>query len=503
MASKEQSYPVRCQGGLITNMDDMSLAQQAPGASLSLVNFEPALDGGYRRISGYAKQNSGAIPGQGKVLGVHVYFGGVVAVRETPGGGSSQVYYSNGVSWTPVGTPRNSVQKFFFHDYYLPDNRLLICDGVNRPAKWDRYTYTELTDAPIGAEVGIEHKKHLFLAKGSILTISQPNDDEGYDAALGAGQINLGDDIVNLHSYQGQLIIFCQNSIYRLEGNNTFDFVLNTVSQNIGLVSRDTVFEIGGELLFLAPDGIRPLSVTDTVGAFQVGTVTKQVQSVIDALVKEYAAKDMSVVVLREKTQFRFLFGADNVVRASTKGILGQLVDSGQGTAWEWAELKGIKASCAHSAYAGTREIAVFGGFDGYVYQLERGSDFDGQGITEEFKTPNHFFQDVATRVTPVKVHTYLTLEGNVNLNLNLAYDRGVDEHRQPATTEVFNKTSYTTFGNAQFGVDKFTGINKTTVITRVQGSGNAVSLTYSTQPNSSAYTIHSYVIEFLLRGHQ
>jgi hypothetical protein len=50
-----ESFPVACAGGLVTNLPQLAQASQFPGTARELENFEPSVEGGYRRINGYAK----------------------------------------------------------------------------------------------------------------------------------------------------------------------------------------------------------------------------------------------------------------------------------------------------------------------------------------------------------------------------------------------------------------------------------------------------------------
>jgi hypothetical protein len=48
-----------CEGGLVLNK---STFMMQPGEALELENFEPDIEGGYRRISGYSKYVSVVVP---------------------------------------------------------------------------------------------------------------------------------------------------------------------------------------------------------------------------------------------------------------------------------------------------------------------------------------------------------------------------------------------------------------------------------------------------------
>ena len=62
MATGWESFPLELKGGLISNMSRLQQGVKAPGSARRLVNFEPSVKGGYRRINGYAKYDSNVIP---------------------------------------------------------------------------------------------------------------------------------------------------------------------------------------------------------------------------------------------------------------------------------------------------------------------------------------------------------------------------------------------------------------------------------------------------------
>ena len=54
MADQLQVQKVMCRGGLDTSRDVLAQGETSPGSAIQLVNYEPAVTGGYRRISGFA-----------------------------------------------------------------------------------------------------------------------------------------------------------------------------------------------------------------------------------------------------------------------------------------------------------------------------------------------------------------------------------------------------------------------------------------------------------------
>ena len=98
--SRAQPTAFNCEGGLILNKSSFMLQ---PGEALELRNFEPDIEGGYRRISGFSKYVSVVVPqtasASEKVLMVATFGSKVLAARGT------SIYSATpgGSSWTSIG----------------------------------------------------------------------------------------------------------------------------------------------------------------------------------------------------------------------------------------------------------------------------------------------------------------------------------------------------------------------------------------------------------------
>ena len=96
MADNISTFAAVCAGGLVTNVDPLTQSTQMPGSAISLINMEPSLEGGYRRISGFSN-GYGTAPGTGKILGLAVNGDikqGIFAAR-TPSSGSNYFHWYN------------------------------------------------------------------------------------------------------------------------------------------------------------------------------------------------------------------------------------------------------------------------------------------------------------------------------------------------------------------------------------------------------------------------
>ena len=80
--SQTGAFPFVCEGGLVLNQSTFIMK---PGQALELLNFEPDIEGGYRRISGFSKYVTGIVPqtssSSEEVLMVATFGSTVVAAR--------------------------------------------------------------------------------------------------------------------------------------------------------------------------------------------------------------------------------------------------------------------------------------------------------------------------------------------------------------------------------------------------------------------------------------
>jgi hypothetical protein len=243
MAENLASFKVICQGGLNTSRDVLSQGETQPGSAISLINYEPAVTGGYRKINGFSN-DYGTVTGTGKVLGVCVANGvndGILACR-APSSGSNYLHYwdtatSAWVAVTTSGSPTmTGVTKVRFTKYNWGSPKVILTDGINPAATYDGTTYTQIThaNAPSTPKYSSIFQNHIFLSGDSTeptnLYFSAPYNETSFAADDAAGVINVGFPIVATKAFRDQLFIFGVNNIKKLVGNNISNFVLETVT---------------------------------------------------------------------------------------------------------------------------------------------------------------------------------------------------------------------------------------------------------------------------------
>jgi hypothetical protein len=500
------SFKVFCAGGLNTSRDVLSQGETAPGSATFLVNYEPAVTGGYRKISGYANKY-GTVPGEGSVLGVCVANGvndGVFACRFNSS--DSDYFYKWNETledWDTITTPGtvdvSSVTKIRFSRLNWGTPKVFLTDGVNPAASYDGTTYTQVTDtvAPEAPKFSIVFQNHMFLAgdpsEDTNLYFSAPYNELDYSPANGAGVINVGFPIVAIKSFRDALYIFGTNNIRKLIGNNIADFVLETVTDDLGCLASDSVIEIGGDLLFLSQDGLRPVGGTNKIGDVNLETVSKNIQSIFTEFVFDLDLEGLNTVVVRQKSQFRIFFSA-----AESQGIIGGFRLGEQGLQLEFGQLLGIEATCADSGYIGQDEFVLHGDSSGKVYRQEDGNSFDGEPIFSVYQTPYFHMQDPELRKIVYSVSTYLRSEGNNQIVLSVVYDYEDFNTLNPNNYTLTTEGAASFYNEALFdSTDIYDGNPSPVQRTNVSGSGQAVSFKYVTNDTSASHSIQGLVVTF------
>jgi hypothetical protein len=508
MADNLASFKVFCQGGLNTSRDVLSQGETQPGSAISLINYEPAVTGGYRKISGFSN-DYGTVTGKANtsVLGVCVANGvndGILACREQTSGNDYLLYWDNTTeAWVNVSTSGSptmtGVTKVRFTKYNWGSPKVLLTDGINPAATYDGTTYTQIThaDAPSAPRLSHVFKNHMFLAgdpsEDTNLYFSAPYDETSFAAADGAGVINVGFPVVAIKSFRDILYIFGSNNIRKLAGDNISNFVLQEVTDDLGCLATDSVIEIGGDLLFLSQDGLRPVSGTDKIGDVNLETVSKDIQSIFTDIVFDIDLESLNAVVIRQKTQFRYFFGA-----ADAQGIIGGFRQTPNGLQFEYSQMLGITATCADSGYIGQNEFVIHGDSTGKVHRQERGNDFDGEDIFSLFQTPFFHMQDPEQRKVFYTVATYLRSEGDNELVMSALYDYEDVDTLSPTNFTLTTTGAAAYYNEALYNSTAiFDGNPAPVKRTNISGSGKSASFKFVTNDSNASHSIQGLVVTF------
>lgn len=371
-----------------------------------------------------------------------------------------------------------------------------MVDGTNNPSVFTDATYTTIqTSSDVtGASFVEEFKDHLFFAKADLVTYTAPFDETDFGAGNGAGSYRLPSTCSGLITYREQLINFSTTDIRKLAGSSSSDFALTSITRDIGCVLGDTVQEVGGDILFLGPDGVRFLGATARIGDFNLSLASRQIQTDFTSFINGDA--DYCTTVIRAKNQYRIFKYEKETTKDISVGLIGAQDADQDGQSIRWSSTKGIKAYRATSVYVSGVEVSLFSNDDEYLYQSELGSTFDGTAIASRFFTPFLAVTDPAIRKTAYKVDTYVDPEGLVTGQLNLKYDFNLPSKIQPNSLPIVAGGTFAIYGIARYGVSKFGGDPDTIVSSMAVGSFFTVSLQYEFE-GGAPFTLDTVLLEF------
>ena len=359
--------------------------------------------------------------------------------------------------------------------------------------------FTVLEDAPsdvIGATHITEFKKSLFFGKGNTLSFTEPYSDNSFSVANGSGSINVGGVITGLFVFRQQLIVFTEKSIQRFQGDSVANFSLQPITDDIGCIEGDTIQEIGGDVIFLGPDGLRLLSATERIGDFGLAAVSKPIQKNMTSLIA--ANTSFTGTVIREKSQYRLLGYNPNITQENAQGIVATQFAEQGGAGTGFAETRGIRAYVADSNYNEAVEIILFSNDDGYLYQMESGNSFDGSNIQTTFATPHLPIEDPRVRKTFYKLFLYTDPQGSVNFDTSLKLDFDGQDIIQPSPISFANTEGVVGFyGLGTYGTTLFGSKLQKLFETQVIGSGFAVSFQFTSNNSDPPFSLDALTVEY------
>ena len=373
----------------------------------------------------------------------------------------------------------------------------MLVDSTGKPYRFDGTTFEQLSSLPTdtsGSSFIVNFKNHIFLGNGKSVVFSAPYADTDFTSASGGGIINVADTITGMIVFRDQLIVFSENSINVIAGSSVGDFQLKPVSRDLGCVGEDTIQEIGGDIIFLGPDGLRLFSATDRFGDFSLASVSKTIQVEILDLISS-SPDGFTSTVIREKSQYRIFGYNSTYTNDAAKGIGATQLETGIA----FNDMRGINAFVTYSEYDGFAERIYFGNADGFIYQMEQGNTFAGTDIPATFATPFIPLGDPTVRKTIYKGVTYLDVNGDFDLEYSLKFDFDQPDSIQPDSILSSDAAASITYGSGIYGTSLFGVKQKATYEVQTIGSGFTVSILYETTgANTDAvFTIDAATLQY------
>jgi hypothetical protein len=290
---------------------------------------------------------------------------------------------SSAITMAPSG-------RYEFVNYNFTGNtdtlRMYGCDGVNRAFEFDGTVFVPINtgmtvDKPTHI---IAHKKMLFLSFYGSSQNSGIGKPYQWTPITGATEIAVGDTITGYALQPGNaLAIISRNQMEQLAGSSDADFVKTPLSVESGAIAY-TIQSIENKTYALDDRGIIEVSRSQNFGNFDSGTVSQKAQ----ALVNTMRSKVVGSSVYRSRNQYR-LYGNDGTgiivtVSATNNAVSMMPFDYNSGRTTNL-----VNVTCISSGEDSTgKDVVFFGADNGYVYQADKGSSFDGEPIQRFLRMP-------------------------------------------------------------------------------------------------------------------
>lgn len=287
---------------------------------------------------------------------------------------------------TAQGFPPGGKYELVTHNFYAtaPLRCFYGVNGVGRGFEVDisgtvtfiRTGNDLTTDKPTSIAV---HKNHLFFGfpQGVIenSVVGSPTD---WDGVVGAGEIGLGSPITGFCSAPGSaLFIFAETKVAALYGSSADDWTLDELTDEGG--GFPYTMQRADQVLYMDNEGVRSINASRVYGNFNMATVTATIERTLN---KKSAGGIVPVAscVSKAKTQYRLFFsdGTGISIFFGRKypecmafyygGVIPNVVTTSKDELGD--------------------ERMFFGAEDGYVYEMDVGSSFDGQTVEAFIQLP-------------------------------------------------------------------------------------------------------------------
>jgi hypothetical protein len=358
--------------------------------------------------------------------------------------------------------------------------RVYGCDRVNRAWEFDG---TTLVPIDTGMTVDVPshitaHKYQLFLSFYGSVQHSVPGLPYQWSAIVGASEIALGDDVTGFMVQPGgaseaALAIFTRNNIATLYGSGVSNWQLIPTDQEAGAIAY-TIQRLGPTLM-MDDRGLTSLQATQAYGNFQSATLSKLIHSWL----KDKRTLAQASCVARDKNQYRLFFSDNSALyvtmdNGQVVGMMPMLLVDEVTTIWSGEMLDGSEA-------------IFFGSSDGNVYQMEKGTSFDGDAIEAYVYLHFHHSKTPRQRKRYRKASFEVAGEGYAEFNFSYELGYATSLIEQPGTTTVTAALS-PSFGTADSGSRSFQWDGAQLLPAEVEMTGTAENVSIHVGSNSDYF---------------
>lgn len=370
-------------------------------------------------------------------------------------------------------------------------NRKYGCDGINRAFEFDGDVLAPIvtgatTDNPKHIEY---HKNILFVAIGSSLMYSTTGNPFNYQATLLAGEIGVGELITGLLVMPGSqatatMMVTSRANTFMLYGTGASSFQM--VSFNTGAGGLDYTQQNMADTYMMDDRGVVSLKTSLNFGNFDQATLTFN----INKFIGEKRTKTSYACLDRRKSQYRIFFndGFGLYITMVNGQWLGNMPVYFPNPVYMVTETK----------YTNGEEASFFCSTNGFVYQLDKGTSFDGTNLDAYLVLNYNSIKSPRSRKRYRKCAVEVSGSGYAQIAFGYLLGYSASDISQDLPRTYSSNIQMMQWDN--FTWDNFTWDGKTIVPNECQMDGTAenVALTFRSGTNYiQPYTINTAILHY------
>lgn len=348
------------------------------------------------------------------------------------------VFIANVLTLTNAGTsyvlPAGGRYEFLNHNFYGATNlsRMYAVSGTGKAFVYDNDAETL---APITTGMVVDTPDHIAEHNGALVlsfpggsvqfsTVGEPLI---FDPITGSSEIAVGSDVTALISAnKSTLAILSENAVNVLYGHDINEYQLETLTDEAG--GMEWTAQKIAQVVYLDNGGIRGLTSTAAFGDFEFGSLSRT----ISKLLEDYRRDGIEPVcswISRRRNQYWLMFNNGVGLAVSFNKKMPEILPF----------KLGFTPTCACSVEIDAVERIFLGSSDGYVYEFDVGTNFDGSVIEHYLRFAfNHFgapFVDKRLQKLLVDLECDGTTTVSVSVDLDYGSVDGVPAQTLSLTT--------------------------------------------------------------------
>ena len=372
--------------------------------------------------------------------------------------------------------------------------KLYGVSGVNSAFEFDGTTYV-----PIRTGMAVDtpshicfHKQHLFLSFGASVQFSALGFPYQWTPLLGAGEIAMNAEVTNLlvlpgDQSSGALGVYTRSDTSVLYGTSSANFSLSTFNSGTGAFPYTA--QNMDQAYVLDDRGIMSLGTSLNFGNFVPAALTMNIPKFIE----QHRGLSVGSTVNRDKGQYRVFFSDGSALYLTILNgrVLGSMPMQFQ-----------HNINCAIDSEAPTGgTVQFFGSTNGYVYQMDLGTSFDGEQIPANM---NLVYNSIKSpRILKRYRKAAVELSGDSYAEIQFGYDLG---YRTTALTQAEDASYQNDLRSSYWDEmvwDNFVWDGSDISPSEIEVSGTAENIAIRISSNSdlfSSFTVNNIIVHYTLR---